>query len=125
MILKYIKTVVFVLFINTFNYDSRGETIMEHSQDKKIDPIILCESSLIEEIKLAVDAEMLPTQFTAFDVKKWMEDDHITKPDGTPYQEISTELLLNYSQHTPITKKRKKKVLYTSRNSRVFSFNPF
>lgn len=99
--------------------------IMEYSQDKEIAPIILCESSLIEEMKLAVDAEMLPTQFTVFDVKKWMKEDHITKRDGTPYQEISTELLANYSQHTPVTKKRKQKVLYASPNFRVFSFNPF
>lgn len=98
---------------------------MEHKQDKNLDSVILCEASLIEEIKLAVDAERLPTQFTSFDVKKWMKGDHITKSDGTPYQEVSTELLSNYSQHTPITRKRKLKVLYSSANSRVFSFNPF
>jgi len=98
---------------------------MERKQDKNFDAIILCEPSLIEEIKLAVDAERLPTQFSSFDVKKWMENDHITKSDGTPYQEVSTELLSNYSQYTPITRKRKQKVLYSSSNSRVFSFNPF
>jgi hypothetical protein len=98
---------------------------MERKQDQSLDSIILCEASLIEEIKLAVDAERLPTQFTSFDVKKWLKDDHIAKPDGTPYQEISTELLSNYSKYTPITKKRKQKVLYSSSNSRVFSFNPF
>jgi hypothetical protein len=96
---------------------------MERKQD--LGSISLCEASLIEEIKLAVDAERLPTQFTSFDVKKWLKDDCITKPDGTPYQEVSTEILSNYSKHTPITKKRKQKVLYSSPNSRVFSFNPF
>ncbi|AIF52294.1 hypothetical protein [Pelosinus sp. UFO1] len=98
---------------------------MEHLQDTTLNPIVLCEASLVEEMKLAVDAERLPTQFTAFDVKKWMKSDQITKSDGTPYDEISTELLLNYSKHTPITRKRKLKVLYSSANSRVFSFNPF
>jgi hypothetical protein len=98
---------------------------MEHKQDKNLDSIIECEPALIEEIKLAVDAERLPTQFTAFDVKKWIKSDHITKSDGTSYQEVSTELLSNYSQSTPITRKRKQKVLYSSPNSRVFSFNPF
>lgn len=98
---------------------------MEHTQEKSLESIILCEASLIEEIKLAVDAERLPTQFTSFDVKKWIKSDHITKSDGTPYPEISTELLSNYSRYTPITRKRKQKVLYASANSRVFSFNPF
>jgi hypothetical protein len=98
---------------------------MDLNQDKKIDPLALCEASLIEDMKLAVDAEMLPTQFTASDVKKWMEEDQIKRPDGTLYQEITTELLSNYSRHTPVTKKRKQKVLYASSNSRVFSFIPF
>lgn len=98
---------------------------MELNQDKINAPIALCESSFIEELKLAVEAERLPIQFTVSDIKQWMESDHIRKSDGTLYQEISTELLLNYSQNTPITKKRKQKVLYTSKNSRIFSFNPF
>lgn len=98
---------------------------MQYLQDNTLNPVILCEASLIEEMKLAVDAERLPTQFTAFDVKEWIKSDQITKSDGTPYDEISTELLLNYSKHTPVTRKRKQKVLYSSKNSRVFSFNPF
>ncbi len=98
---------------------------MERKPGQNLDSINLCEASLIEEIKLAVDAERLPTQFTSFDVKKWIKEDHITKSDGTAYQEVTTELLFNYSQHIPITKKRKRKVLYRSSNSRVFSFNPF
>ncbi len=98
---------------------------MQLNQDKPSDPIRLCEAALIEEMKLAVDIERLPIQFTAADVKEWMDNDHIKKSDGTHYAEISTELLSNYSQNTPITKKRKQKVLYSSPNSRVFSFNPF
>lgn len=98
---------------------------MESNQDKIATPIVLCESSFIEEMKLAVEAERLPIQFTVSDIKQWVKSDHIRKPDGTLYQEISNELLLNYSQNTPITKKRKQKVLYTSKNSRMFSFNPF
>ena len=98
---------------------------MECNQDQTNTSLILCEPSFIEELKLAVEAERLPIQFTVSDIKQWVESDRITKPDGTSYPEISTEFLVNYSKNTPITKKRKRKVLYTSRNSRVFSFNPF
>lgn len=98
---------------------------MECNQAKITTPLILCEASFIEELKLAVEAERLPIQFTAADIKEWVKSDHITKSDGTLYPEISTEMLLNYSQNTPITKKRKRKVLYTHKNSRIFSFNPF
>jgi len=105
---------------------SKGDiSRMELNHDKTSAPIAMCESSFIEEMKLAVEAERLPIQFTVSDIKQWVESDHITKPDGTLYQEISAELLLNYSRNTPITKKRKQKVLYTSKNSRFFSFNPF
>ena len=98
---------------------------MPLNPDKTTDPTKLCEYALIEELKLAVDAERLPTQFTISDIKQWIKNDHIKKNDGTLYPEVSAELLSNYSQHTPITKKRKQKVLYSSPNSRVFSFNPF
>jgi hypothetical protein len=98
---------------------------MDLDQDKKIDGLALCETSLIEDMKLAVDAEMLPTQFTASDVNKWMEEEEIKRSDGTLYQKITTELLANYSRHTPITKKRKQKVLYANSKFRVFSFIPF
>jgi hypothetical protein len=98
---------------------------MESNQDKKAESLVLCEASLIEDMKLAVDAEMLPTQFTISDIKKWMVEDQIRKPDGTLYPEITTELLSNYSKYTPITKKRKQKVLYANPNSSIFSFNPF
>ncbi|SFL31299.1 hypothetical protein [Pelosinus propionicus] len=98
---------------------------MELNQGKENETLLLCEASLIEDMKLAVDAEMLPTQFTLSDIKKWMVDDQIKRPDGTHYPEITTELLYNYSKHTPITKKRRLKVLYTNSNSSFFSFNPF
>ncbi|AJQ27194.1 hypothetical protein [Pelosinus fermentans] len=98
---------------------------MELNQGKKAESLVLCEASLIEDMKLAVDAEMLPTQFTISDIKKWMVEDQIQRPDGTLYSEITTELLYNYSKHTPITKKRKQKVLYANANSSIFSFNPF
>ncbi len=98
---------------------------MELNQDKKAESLVLCEASLIEDMKLAVDAEMLPTQFTISDIKKWMAEDHIQRPDGTLYPEITTELLYNYARHTPVTKKRKQKVLYVNSTSSLFSFNPF
>jgi hypothetical protein len=98
---------------------------MELNQGKKTESLVLCEASLIEDMKLAVDAEMLPTQFTISDIKKWMVEDQIQRPDGTLYPEITTELLYNYSRHIPITKKRKQKVLYANSNSSIFSFNPF
>ncbi|EIW17115.1 MULTISPECIES: hypothetical protein [Pelosinus] len=98
---------------------------MESNQDKKAESLVLCEASLIEDMKLAVDAEMLPTQFTISDIKKWMAEDQIQRPDGTLYPEITTELLYNYARHTPITKKRKQKVLYVNSTSSLFSFNPF
>jgi hypothetical protein len=94
-------------------------------QEKTTNTIILCDYSLIEEMKLAVDAERLPTRFTTSDIRRWIEEDQIKKADGTSYPRVTAEMLSNYSQHTPITKKRKQKVLYTSPNSRMFSFNPF
>ncbi len=98
---------------------------MELNQGKKAESLVLCEASLIEDMKLAVDAEMLPIQFTIADVKKWMTKDQIKRPDGTHYPEITTELLYNYSKHIPITKKRKQKVLYANSKYSIFSFNPF
>jgi len=95
------------------------------TEDKMAEPIKMCDPSLIDDIKLAVDIERLPTQFTTSDIAEWMKKDNIKKLDGSPYSEITHELLTNYSQHTPITKKRKQKVLYSSLNGRVFSFNPF
>jgi len=88
------------------------------------DIIPMCDSSLIVQMKLAVDIEQLPTQFTAADIEEWMKAENITKLDGTPYPPVTQELLLNYSKHTPITKKRKQKVLYTNHNGRIFSFTP-
>jgi hypothetical protein len=99
--------------------------MMPLNPDETTKSIPLCEYSLIEELKLAVDAERLPTQFTTADIKQWIESDHITKADGTRYADISDELLSNYSLHTPITKKRKQKILYTSLDRQVFSFTPF
>ena len=99
---------------------------MERNNDKNADQLIeMCDASLIEEIKLAVDAEKLPVRFTTADIVVWMKNENIVKPDGSPYDRISRELLENYSLHTPITKKRKRKVLYTSPNGKMFSFNPF
>ena len=93
--------------------------------EKTTNTVTLCDYSLIEELKLAVDAERLPTRFTTSDIKRWIESDQIKKTDGTPYPRVTAEMLSNYSQNTPITKKRKQKVLYASPNTRVFSFNPF
>ena len=98
---------------------------MEMNENKIAEPIKMCDSSLIEEMKLAVDIERLPTEFTTSDIEQWMKKDNVKKLDGTPYPEISLELLTNYSQLTPITKKRKQKVLYSSLDGRLFSFNPF
>jgi len=98
---------------------------MTITEDKIATPIKMCDSSLIEDMKLAVDIERLPTQFTTADIAEWMKKDNVKKLDGSPYPAITHELLANYSQHTPITKKRKQKVLYSSLNGRVFSFNPF
>ena len=95
------------------------------TEDKIAQPIKMCDSSLIEDIKLAVDIERLPTQFQVADIAEWMKKDNIKKLDGSPYPAITLELLTNYSQNTPVTKKRKQKVLYSSLNGRVFSFNPF
>ena len=86
--------------------------------------ILMCDATLIEEMKLASDIEKLPTEFTVADIEEWMKVENITKLDGTPYPPITQELLLNYSKHTPITKKRKQKVLYTNHNGRIFSFTP-
>ena len=80
---------------------------------------------MTEKIKLAVDIEQLPTEFTTSDIKDWMETEKITNVNGMAYAEITHELLTNYSAHTPITKKRKQKVLYCSLNGQLFSFNPF
>jgi len=98
---------------------------METNETKTAEPIKMCETALIEDMKLAVDIERLPTEFTLTDIKEWLENDQVKRLDGTAYPEISLELLRNYSLHTPITKKRKQKVLYTSPNGRLFSFNPF
>jgi hypothetical protein len=87
--------------------------------------IPMCDASLIHEIKLAVEIEQLPTQFTTEELKEWMKRENIKKLDGTNYPELTLELLSNYSAHIPITKKRKQKVLYSSPNGKVFSFNPF
>ena len=86
--------------------------------------VILCDPELIEEMKLAVDAERLPREFTTADALRWMEREAIKKLDGSAYPPLTRDLLLNYSKHTPITKKRKKKVLYSSPNGKVFAFHP-
>ena len=98
---------------------------MKLTEDTTTEPIKMCDPSLIEDIKLAVDIERLPTEFSAAEIAEWMKKDNITKLDGSPYPEMTFELLTNYSIHTPITKKRKQKVLYTSDNGQLFSFNPF
>jgi len=87
--------------------------------------INMCDSALIEDMKLAVEVEKLPTQFTLSDIEEWMEKEDIKKLDGTSYPKVTIELLVNYSRYTPITKKRKKKVLYSSLNAQFFSFTPF
>lgn len=86
--------------------------------------VVMCDAELIEEMKLAVDAERLPHEFTTADALRWMEREAIKKLDGSPYPPLTRDLLLNYSKHTPITKKRKKKVLYSSPNGKVFAFHP-
>jgi len=98
---------------------------MKMTEDNIAHPIKMCDSSLIEDIKLTVDIERLPIQFSTAEIAEWMKKDNIKKLDGSPYPEITHELLTNYSQGTPITKKRKQKVLYTSHDGQLFSFNPF
>ena len=95
------------------------------THDNNTDSIMMCDRALIDDIKLGVEVEQLPTEFTVADIEHWMEKYQVKKIDGTPYPPISQELLTNYSLHTPITKKRKQKVLYTSPNGKLFSFNPF
>lgn len=97
---------------------------MDMKEDKTAQSINMCDYALIEDIKLAVDVERLPREFTVSDIEDWMKKDHVKKLDGTPYPAISLELLANYSRYTPITKKRKHKVLYMSFNGKLFSFNP-
>ena len=96
---------------------------MKITEDNIVAP--MCDPSLIEDIKLTVDIERLPVQFSTAEIAEWMKTDNIKKVDGSAYQEITLELLTNYSLHTPITKKRKQKVLYTSEDGQLFSFNPF
>lgn len=98
---------------------------MESNQDKKAESLVLCEASLIEDMKLAVDAEMLPTQFTISDIKKWMAEDQIQRPDGTLYPEITTELLYNYARHTPITKNESRKFFMLILLPAFFPLIPF
>ncbi len=95
------------------------------NENHNISPINMCDPALIHDIKLAVDVEQLPTQFTVEELTEWMKRENIKKNDGTSYPELSLELLTNYAKHTPITQKRKQKVLYCSHNGKVFSFNPF
>lgn len=85
----------------------------------------MCERGLIYDIKLAVEVEQLPTEFTTEDIERWMNANEIKRVDGTPYPPISYELLANYSHFIPVTKKRKQKVLYMSPDGKQFSFNPF
>lgn len=98
---------------------------MTITEDTIVEPLKICDPSLIEDIKLAVDIERLPTQFTTAEIAEWIKTDNVKKLDGSAYPPITHELLKNYSQSIPITKKRKQKVLYSSLNGRVFSFNPF
>ena len=98
---------------------------MKMTEDQIAEPTQMCDPSLIEDIKLTVDIERLPVQFSTEEIAEWMKKDNIKKLDGSPYPEITLELLTNYSQRTPITKKRKQKVLYTSEDGQLFSFNPF
>ena len=97
---------------------------MKLTEDIMVEPVKICSPALIEDIKLAVDIEQLPTEFSAADIAEWITKYNVKTLDGHSYPEITTELLANYSQHTPITKKRKQKVLYTSLDGRLFSFNP-
>ena len=98
---------------------------MTITEDKIAVPVQMCDPSLIEDIKLAVDIERLPVQFSTAEIAEWIKTDNVTKLDGSPYPALTHELLANYSLHTPITKKRKQKVLYSSSNGQMFSFNPF
>jgi len=98
---------------------------MTITEDKIAEPLKMCDPSLIEDIKLAVDIERLPVQFSTDEIAEWIKTDNVKKLDGSSYPVITHELLSNYSQNTPITKKRKQKVLYSSSNGRMFSFNPF
>lgn len=98
---------------------------MENINSIKPEPVIMCERDLIDDIKLGVEVEQLPPQFTTADIADWMEKYQIKRLDGTSYPPISLELLSNYSLHTPITKKRKQKVLYMDLTGRIFSFIPF
>ncbi|HWR40118.1 MAG TPA: hypothetical protein VN611_11520 [Patescibacteria group bacterium] len=98
---------------------------MNNNNNQTGTPVRMCDTDLIDEMKLAVDAENLPVKFSTTDVFQWMKDFHIQRPDGTDYPSISRESLANYSKNTPITKKRKQKVLYTSPDGKKFSFYPF
>ena len=93
--------------------------------DKEIDEKLnICDPELIEDIKLAVDVEILPTEFTITDIERWLLKSDIKKNDGTAYAKISREQLVNYAKYTPVTKKRKQRVLYTNYTEKLFSFNP-
>lgn len=95
---------------------------MKQNQQSTLAP--MCERALIYDIKLAVEVEQLPTEFTVQDIEQWMNTNEVQRADGTPYPPISLELLANYSRFIPITKKRKQKVLYMNLAGDLFSFNP-
>jgi ABC-type uncharacterized transport system ATPase subunit len=112
--------------LTTKNKEEKGDLLhMEIINHKTLEVITICDRALIDDIKLGVEIEQLPTQFTTAEIAEWMKANDVKNPDGSPYPPITHELLLNYSLHIPVTKKRKQKVLYASLNERVFSFNPF
>ena len=98
---------------------------MNINKNNILTPDSICDPSLIHQINLAVDIEQLPPQFTLSDIKEWMKRENIMNLDGTAYPEISLELLTNYSECTPVTRRRKQKVLYMDLTGQVFSFYPF
>ncbi len=45
--------------------------------------IPMCDRALIDDIKLGVEVEQLPTQFTTDEIKDWMEKNQVKKPIKT------------------------------------------
>jgi len=93
--------------------------------ETNFEAVNMCDRALIYDIKLAVEVEQLPVQFSTADIAEWMEKNQVKRVDGTTYPPISLELLVNYSRSIPITKKRKQKVLYANLDETMFSFTPF
>ena len=74
----------------------------------------MCDPALIEDIKLAVDIERLPTEFTVADIKEWMRKRSMSQNLMVlPIQKFPSSYSLTIHYIRPSPKKRKHKVLYT------------